>query len=938
MSQSNKHPAETPRAAWGNLPAYAALAVSLTITFLAWRMISQGVQTANAAAFKNRTANILMLIHESLDNHNSTLRDIMNMMSIMGNVSRDEWDSFTEVFVSPQARPGLLAVGFAKRARNPDGPDRFPVIYITSRVKKGYFNEGDNLDDPPWSRALIEKNLGGWSLNFSERMKVASLDGGEAWGYHVYLPVMKGWPASQRSLKWKRDNLEGFVTGFIAVDGLFKGTARMDAAAIHGVGVEVYDGSAPDPARLFCRYGVAPADQSLKPDFEHSVLDEFGGRKILMRFISTPYYEPERNVHQPAMALAGGVLVSFLLFGMTYTLTNAESRARRLAEEMTEAFRESEEKYSQLFSRGIDAIFIFDIESQRLLDANPAFLRLYGYTMDEALGLSVADICFDHEMSSEMMSIALERGETFFPMRRHRKKSGEEFPVELAAATFTWKGRRVMFALARDITERLRAEAALRESETRFKTLTEVAEEGIAISENGILRDVNPTLARMFGYEPSEMVGRQILDFVEDGSREYVLNLLARDWDKPYEAVMVRKNGSRFPVEVIGKYGVFRGKRMRTASVRDITERKKTEDELYRAKEKAEMSTQLKDKFVSLVAHDLRSPFTAILGMLELLENDNDPPLHPAHREMVRRAHETGGNLVNMIENLLSISRLKTGKITPIKRFLDGHTAVAVVAAGLSHLASEKGVSIVNEMPRGYRIYADPDLLQEAVRNLLSNAIKFSGKGDVVTVFAPAGDRASVAVRDTGVGIRKDIIPRLFRHEEKTSTIGTSGELGTGLGLPLTGDIIAAHGGSVKVESEMGKGSLFTISLPMARPVILIVDDEPEMRLLLRMRMETLDAEIVEADGVDSAMDILRSRETHLVITDVFMPVRDGFDLLSSIKRVKGRNLPVLVVTSDSRMETREKAFRLGADDFVTKPVTTMDIIPRARRLLLGGF
>lgn len=922
----------------GNFPAYVALAVSLILTFFAWKMISQGVQAANNTAFKSRTGNFLTLIHERLDSHQGVIREIVSMMSIMGDISHDEWDSFTEIFISPQARPGLLAVGFAKRVKNPDGPDRFPIIYMASHLKKGYFNEGDNLADPPWSRALIEKNLSGWLTNFSDKMKVTSLDGREAWGYHLYIPVTKGWITSPRSLEWKRNNLKGFVTGFIAVDGLFKGTARIDALTVPGMGVEVYDGEAPDPANLLGRYGVIPGDQPLKPAFEHAALDEFGGRKILLRFISTPYYEPERNVHEPAMALAGGVLVSFLLFGMTYTLTNAGSRARRLAEEMTEAFMESEEKYRQLFSKGIDAIFIFDIESQQIMDVNSAFLRLYGYTMDEALGLSVTDICFDHEISCDVISRVSERGEAFFPLKLHRKKDGEVFSVELAAATFTWKGRRVMFALARDITERLRAEEALRESEERFKTLTEVAEEGIAISENGVLMDVNPTLARMFGYEPSEMLGRQILDFVEDGSREYVLNLLARDWDKPYEAVMVRKNGSRFSAEVIGKYGVYKGKRMRTASVRDITERKKWEDELYRAKEKAEMSTQLKDKFVSLVAHDLRSPFTAILGMLELLEDDNNPPLHPAHREMVRRAHETGGNLVNMIENLLSISRLKTGKITPIKRFLDGHMAVAGVVAGLSHLASGKGVAVVNDMPQGYRIYADPDLLQEAVRNLMSNAIKFSRKGDVVTVFAPAVDRAAVAVRDTGVGIKKDLVPRLFRHEEKTSTIGTSGELGTGLGLPLTSDIITAHGGSVKVESEIGKGSLFTISLPMVRPVILIVDDEPEMRLLLRMRMETLDAEIVEADGVDSAMAVVRSREVHLVITDVFMPVRDGFDLLSSIKGVKGRNLPVLVVTSDSRMETREKAFRLGADDFVTKPVATMDIIPRARRLLLGGF
>jgi PAS domain S-box-containing protein len=922
----------------GNFPAYVALAVSLFLTFFGWRVISQGVQTANNAAFKSRTGNFLMLIHERLDNHESALKDIVSMMSIMGVLSHDEWDSFTQNFVLPQARPGLLAAGFAKRVKNPDGTDSFPVVYTTSFVKKGYFDEGDNLADPPWSRELIEKTLSDWFLNFSEMMKVTSLDGREAWGYHLYIPVTKGWIKSPFSLDWNRINLLGFVTGFIAVDGLFKGTAHIGALAMPGMGVEMYDGSAPDPARLLGRYGVNPADQPSKPAFEHAVLDEFGGRKILLRFISTPSYEPERNVYEPAMALAGGVLFSFLFFGMAYTLTNARFRARRLAEEMTTAFRESEEKYRQLFSKGIDSIFIFDIESQRLLDVNSAFLRLYGYTMDEALGLSVTDICFDHEVSCEVISRVLERGEAFFPLRHHKKKNAAVFQVELAAATFTWKGRRVMFALARDITERLKAEEALRESEERFKTLTEVAEEGIGISENGVLMDVNPTLTRMFGYEPAEMLGRKILDFVDDTSREYVLSLLARNWDKPYEAMMVRKNGSRFPVEVIGKYGVYRGKRVRTASVRDITERKKWEEELYRAKEKAEMSTQLKDKFVSLVAHDLRSPFTSILGMLALLEMETDPPLHPTHREIVRRVHEMGGNLVTMIENLLSISRLKTGKMTPLKRFLNGNALVAKVTAGLSHLASEKGVSIVNDVPQGYRIYADPDLLQEAVRYLLSNAIKFSRKGDVVTVFVPEGDKAAMAVRDTGVGIRQDLIPRLFRHEEKTSTVGTSGELGTGLGLPLTGDIITAHGGSVKVESEMGKGSLFTITLPFAKPLILIVDDEPEMRLLLRMRMEALDVEIVEADGVGSAMAVVRSREVNLVITDVFMPVRDGFDLLSSIKSVKGSNLPVMVMTSDSRMETREKAFRLGADDFVTKPFTTADIIPRARRLLLGLF
>tara|TARA_Y100000294_G_scaffold170025_1_gene181851 strand:- start:504 stop:1199 length:696 start_codon:yes stop_codon:yes gene_type:complete len=229
----------------------------------------------------------------------------------------------------------------------------------------------------------------------------------------------------------------------------------------------------------------------------------------------------------------------------------------------------------------------------------------------------------------------------------------------------------------------------------------------------------------------------------------------------------------------------------------------------------------------------------------------------------------------------------------------------------------------------------DFDLFGEVIQNLLSNAIKFCKKGDTIKAFSVKNEGTDIAVSDTGVGIDDWLLNKVFKHEEKTSTIGTGGEKGIGLGLPFCYDIVKAHGGSLAFESVKGKGTTFYAKLPTVRPSILVVDDDLSMRKLLIKKLQSVEANIVEAENGEIALKIIENEEPHLILLDIVMPGIDGFEVLERIRnQIELRSLPVIVITSDNNTETRNRAFHLGANDFITKPIKAEDLIPRVRKFV----
>ncbi len=347
-----------------------------------------------------------------------------------------------------------------------------------------------------------------------------------------------------------------------------------------------------------------------------------------------------------------------------------------------------------------------------------------------------------------------------------------------------------------------------------------------------------------------------------------------------------------------------------------LKRQKQTEEKLRVAKEEAEATALLKDKFVSLVSHDLRSPLASIMGLMRVLNADVVTPLNEDQKALLQHMMKTGDGLVSMIDKLLDIGKLKTGVIKPGKMFLNARKLAALAAGAASHLASSKGIMIFNEVPDGHKIYADPDLFVQVLHNLVSNAVKFSDRDDIIVIFVPDGRSNVIAVKDTGIGIKDRDLELIFRHDEKTSTIGTAGERGSGLGLPLCADIMKAHGGLLTADSEFGKGSVFFAETPVVRPLILLVEGEDTARAELSSMLESLDATVIEAESGEEALAIMAEAKPHLVITDTIMTVPGGRYLLEILKKSpEAKDVPVLAITRDGDFLSCEKVETLSDND-----------------------
>lgn len=246
----------------------------------------------------------------------------------------------------------------------------------------------------------------------------------------------------------------------------------------------------------------------------------------------------------------------------------------------------------------------------------------------------------------------------------------------------------------------------------------------------------------------------------------------------------------------------------------EIAERKLAEESMREQKELAEMATLQKDKYVSLVSHDLKGPLGVIYGFLPIVRQQllaNGDSHHAGYLDISITATK---RMLNMINELLTIGRFKTGKIQLQLRPVDVHALIEEDLEIFTPFARQKGITVSNALPAGFTVCADPDLFGEVLHNLLSNAIKFTPNGGRVTISAPEGKPDTIAVTDTGTGIRPEFQKNLFHYEEKTTHRGTNGEAGTGFGLPLTWDIILAHNGTLHFETETGKGSTFFVHLP----------------------------------------------------------------------------------------------------------------------------
>lgn len=362
-------------------------------------------------------------------------------------------------------------------------------------------------------------------------------------------------------------------------------------------------------------------------------------------------------------------------------------------------------------------------------------------------------------------------------------------------------------------------------------------------------------------------------------------------------------------------------------------------EELKTAKEKAEEATALKDKFVNLVSHDLRAPIGAIIGLLRgAIDN---PAMEPVKKDdFMRRSVGAAERLMGLIDHLLNISRLRTGKLVPMKSAFAARNAVYEVVANLERLAQEKEIWIDAAIPADFILVADRGLAKAVFHNITSNAIKFLPRGGKVSIHADPADPAALVFTDNGPGVPEAFLPNLFRVEIKTSSPGTEGERGSGLGLPYCWEIMETHGGSIRVELREGGGSVFIVSFPVLPRLVLLVDDQEAQRSMIKSAiLKGGGAAFIEADDGLEALEALKLAKPFLIVTDVNMPGMGGLEFLERLKASATlKDIPVIVASAvdgspDEEARLRQRAMRLGAADFVTKPIAEEDFARRVWRL-----
>jgi len=382
-------------------------------------------------------------------------------------------------------------------------------------------------------------------------------------------------------------------------------------------------------------------------------------------------------------------------------------------------------------------------------------------------------------------------------------------------ATFD-RDRRIVFGIIQDITERKHNEEILKRSEEKYRSLIELAPDAFFQGdEEGNFITVNDKATELTGFSCEELLHLNMSDlFVSQKLSQKPLryDLLKSGRTIKTEREIKRKDGEMIQVEMNSKAmpdGTYQ------SFIRDISERKKAEKSLMENEIRLRQLNATKDKFFSIIAHDLKSPFNSIIGFTNLLAEQIEERDYEGIEKYVSIIQHSAQNAMDLLLNLLEWSRTQTGRTEFNPEYVDSVSLINETVALLNDLAQQKSISIVKEIPHDAPVFADRYMISSVLRNLISNAIKFTHPGGQIIISArQEAKKLQIEVTDNGVGISETSQDKLFRIEESYSTLGTLNEKGTGLGLVLCKEFVEKHLGELWVESEEGKGSRFIFTIP----------------------------------------------------------------------------------------------------------------------------
>lgn len=370
----------------------------------------------------------------------------------------------------------------------------------------------------------------------------------------------------------------------------------------------------------------------------------------------------------------------------------------------------------------------------------------------------------------------------------------------------------------------------------------------------------------------------------------------------------------------------------------NVTSLKERELELEKINESLRELNAAKDQFISIVSHNLRAPFTTLLGFSEILLNEKDLS-EEEKTEYLKYIYEASKTELNLINCLLDWSRLQTGKIKVEPTRLNVKNTVANAITSLTPITVRKNINVKIDIPSNLYMYADERLISQAILNLVSNAVRFTPAGKEVNIISQRFKEGmiEITVIDQGTGIPEEGQNKLFRIDQKFITPGTEGEKGSGLGLTLVKEIIDKHGGQVWFYSKLGVGSEFHITIPEAKNILLIVEDDEAVLALYKKIIEshTTNFEIRKAVNGYEAITLLKNFMPTIIITDHDMPLMNGIQFVEALyKKDSNRNIPVIIISAKLNDEIIRTYSKLGVNKILSKPIDSEKLINAIKECL----
>ncbi len=625
---------------------------------------------------------------------------------------------------------------------------------------------------------------------------------------------------------------------------------------------------------------------------------------------------------------------------------------------------ESESRYRDLVEHSQDLICIHD-QNGKLLSFNSTFSKVLGYPPSRFLDANIREFIVDKykkEFDKYLKDIVKSKHMSGYMQVKCLDGSHKILEYNNTLTTDK-KGEIIIRGMSKNVTEAVLTQKALTKSEADYRNIFNSIPDVLYRTDmEGIITMLSPSVKMILGYDPSELIGMSIVDLYVNKERreEFIKSIDKKGFINNYENVLTKKDGTII-VTSANCYYLYNEDGQPVAIeglIRDITTAKQIENKLVEAKTIAIEASRSKTEFIANVSHELRTPLNGILGLASLLKTTK---LDHIQKDRVETIEQTTQVLSGIINDLLELSKLDAKKISLKPEPFNLEKAIEKIIKTFSPEAVKKGIllgySIKKDVPNS--VFLDKLRIQQILNDLVNNAIKFTDKGGVMLTISKVESshddiRLKFEVSDTGIGISKSNIAKLFKRFSQVEGSSKRKYTGTGLGLAICKDLVELMGGKIGVESSKGKGSNFWFIVDFQEPVILSTHDdiaseqdfkgvdkptikEKEQLKILLIEDNHVNRKVTLAllkeygyttdyaeDG-KKGLQKIRKEKFDLVLLDYQMPDMNGEQVLSRLSKMNDAP-PVIILSANALEENKEKLIKKGAIRYFTKPLDHQEL------------